>query len=45
MSRNPTITPSDVAMRALAEEMGIDKTFVPTPVGVYFRSGPGVDLS
>ncbi len=39
---NPTITPSDVAMRGLAEEMGVGDTFVPTPVGVYFGAGPGV---
>ena len=39
---NPTITPSDVAMRGLAEEMGVGDTFVPTPVGVFFGAGPGV---
>jgi cholesterol oxidase len=38
---NPTITPSDEVMRAVAEEMGVGDTFRPTPVGVYFGA-PGV---
>jgi len=33
---NPTHTPSDVVMQAVAEEMGVGETFHPTPVGVYF---------
>ena len=33
---NPTHTPSDVVMKAVAEEMGVGETFHPTPVGVYF---------
>jgi cholesterol oxidase len=33
---NPTTTPSDVEMRAVAEEMGVGHTFRATPVGVYF---------
>jgi len=33
---NPTHTPSDVVMKAVAEEMGVGETFGPTPVGVYF---------
>jgi cholesterol oxidase len=33
---NPTVTPSDVVMRAVAEEMGVAGTFRPTPVGVFF---------
>ena len=33
---NPTITPSDVVMRQVAADMGVEKSFHPTPVGVYF---------
>ncbi|QWF79515.1 hypothetical protein HUW46_02923 [Amycolatopsis sp. CA-230715] len=33
---NPTVTPSDEVMRAVATEMGVGDTFRPTPVGVYF---------
>lgn len=33
---NPTHTPSDVVMKAVAEEMGVGETFHPTPVGVFF---------
>ena len=39
---NPTMTPSDVAMKAVAEDMGVGHTFRLTPVGVYFGEGPGV---
>jgi cholesterol oxidase len=41
----PTVTPSDVAMRAVAEEMGKGGTYHPTQVGVFFgrdgRREPG----
>ena len=40
--RNPTMTASDEAMRAVAEEMGVGHTFALTPVGVFFGDGPGV---
>jgi cholesterol oxidase len=40
---NPTLTPSDEVMRAVAEEMGVGDTFRPTPVGVYFGE-PGVEV-
>ena len=33
---NPTMTPSDVAMKQVAEEMGVGDTFQLTPVGVFF---------
>ncbi|ATY09461.1 GMC family oxidoreductase [Amycolatopsis sp. AA4] len=33
---NPTITPSDVVMRDVAKKMGVEDSFHPTPVGVYF---------
>jgi cholesterol oxidase len=40
--RNPSVTPSDQAMREVAEQMGVGRTFTLTPVGVYFGDGPGV---
>ncbi|MEV4600247.1 GMC family oxidoreductase [Amycolatopsis sp. NPDC049253] len=33
---NPTLTPSDVVMRDVAQDMGVGESFHPTPVGVYF---------
>ena len=39
---NPTMTPSDLVMKAVADEMGVGHTFRLTPVGVYFGDGPGV---
>jgi cholesterol oxidase len=33
---NPTTTAADVAMKAVADEMGVGHTFHHTPVGVYF---------
>src|SRR3954468_5363001 len=41
---NPTITPSDVEMRAVAEDMGVGHTFHVTPVGVFFGAEPGVTV-
>jgi cholesterol oxidase len=38
---NPTMTPSDVAMKAVAEEMGVGDTFRLTPVGVFFGAPAG----
>jgi cholesterol oxidase len=38
---NPTLTPSDLEMRAVAEEMGVGHTFHVTPVGVFFGDRPG----
>jgi cholesterol oxidase len=40
---NPTMTPSDEVMKAVADEMGVGHTFQLTPVGVYFGDGPGVE--
>lgn len=40
---NPSMTAADEAMRAVAEEMGVAGTFVPTPVGVFFGE-PGVEV-
>ena len=39
---NPTMTPSDEVMRAVADRMGVGETFRLTPVGVFFGDGPGV---
>ena len=39
--QNPTITPSDVVMRAVAEDMGVGHTFSLTPVGVFFGEQAG----
>ncbi|HET9981614.1 MAG TPA: GMC family oxidoreductase [Ktedonobacterales bacterium] len=33
---NPTMTPADVVMKQVAEEMGVGDTFTMTPVGVFF---------
>jgi len=46
--RNPTMTPSDVIMRQVAEEMGVGHTFAMAPVGVFFgrdgRKEPGTEV-
>ncbi|MFF0146733.1 cholesterol oxidase [Amycolatopsis sulphurea] len=41
---NPTITPSDVVMRQVAQDMGVPESFHPTPVGVYFGK-PGAPVA
>ena len=38
---NPTMTPSDIVMKQVADDMGVGHTFRLTPVGVYFGT-PGV---
>ena len=40
---NPTMTPSDEIMKAVADELGVGETFHPTPVGVFFGE-PGVEV-
>jgi cholesterol oxidase len=45
VTRNPTMTPSDEIIKAVAEDMGVGHTFTLTPVGVYFGDGPGVTTS
>ncbi|WP_017599773.1 GMC oxidoreductase [Nocardiopsis lucentensis] len=40
---NPTVTPSDVHLKAVAEEMGVGHTFRLTPVGVCFGDGADGD--
>ena len=41
VTRNPTMTPADKAIKKVAERMGRGDTFRPTPVGVYFGDPPG----
>lgn len=47
--QNPTMTPSDVAMKQVADEMGVGHTFGLTRVGVFFgedgRKEPGVEVA
>ena len=38
---NPTNTPADKVMRAVAEDMGVGDTFRATPVGVFFGAKTG----
>ncbi|WP_017589214.1 GMC oxidoreductase [Nocardiopsis ganjiahuensis] len=42
---NPTVTPSDVHLKAVAEDMGVGDTFRLTPVGVCFGDGEDGDGS
>jgi cholesterol oxidase len=47
--QNPTLTPSDVAIKQVAEEMGVGHTFRLARVGVFFgengRKEPGVEVA
>ncbi|MET8977759.1 GMC family oxidoreductase [Streptomyces sp. NPDC004539] len=40
---NPTVTPSDVHLRAAAQSMGVGDTFHMAPVGVFFGDGDDAD--
>ncbi|MET8623179.1 GMC family oxidoreductase [Kitasatospora sp. NPDC004669] len=40
---NPTVTPSDVHLKAAAERMGVGDTFHMAPVGVFFGDGKDTD--
>ncbi|MER7398707.1 GMC family oxidoreductase [Streptomyces sp. NPDC000151] len=40
---NPTLTPSDVHLKAAAEKMGVGDTFHMAPVGVFFGDGKDAD--
>jgi cholesterol oxidase len=42
VAENPYFSPSDEAMRSVAEEMGVGHTFKMAPLGVHFGDGPGV---
>ena len=41
--QNPTRTPADDVLRAVAEEMGVAETVVSSPVGVFFGE-PGIEV-
>lgn len=41
VAQNEFMSPSDEAMRRVAEQHGVGHTFRLTPVGVHFGSGPG----
>ncbi|TQK52413.1 cholesterol oxidase [Streptomyces sp. SLBN-118] len=40
---NPTMTPSDIHLKATAQAMGVGDTFHMAPVGVYFGDGEDAD--
>ncbi|MEU1816647.1 GMC family oxidoreductase [Streptomyces roseifaciens] len=40
---NPTMTPSDVHLKAAAERLGVGETFRMAPVGVFFGDGADAD--
>ncbi len=40
---NPYFSPSDAAMKEVAEQMGVGHTFKMTPIGVFIGDGPGVE--
>ncbi|MBU6352503.1 MAG: GMC family oxidoreductase [Actinomycetales bacterium] len=42
VAKNPYFSPSDQAMKDVAEEMGVGHTFTLAPLGVHFGQGPGV---
>ena len=42
VAKNPYFSPSDQAMRDVAEEMGVGHTFKMAPLGVHFGNGPGI---
>jgi len=42
VAKNPYFSPSDQAMKDVAEEMGVGNTFKMAPLGVHFGAGPGV---
>ena len=42
VAKNPYFSPSDLAMKEVAEEMGVGHTFKMAPLGVHFGTGPGV---
>lgn len=41
VTENPSMTPADVAMKEVADEMGVGDTFKMTPVGVFFGAPAG----
>lgn len=45
VERNPHVTPSDIAMKKVAEEMGVGETFTLAPLGIHFGKGSGKESS
>lgn len=45
VEKNPYFSPSDRAMKDVAEEMGVGHTFTLAPLGIYFGKGEGVESS
>jgi cholesterol oxidase len=43
--KNPFFSNSDLAMKNVAEEMGVGETFTLAPLGIYFGEKPGVENS
>jgi cholesterol oxidase len=41
VTKNTYMSPSDVAMKEVAEDMGVGHTFTLAPLGIYFGEGPG----
>lgn len=39
----PEMTPADLAMKSVAEKMGVGNTFKLAPVAVHFGKGPGIE--
>lgn len=39
--KNPFMSPADVAMKEVADEMGVGETFTLAPLGVFFGDGSG----
>ena len=42
VAQNPLMTPSDVAMKEVADDLGVGSTFTLAPLGIYFGNGEGV---
>lgn len=42
VEKNPHMTPSDIAMKKVADEMGVGQTFTLAPLGIHFGKGSGV---
>ena len=42
---NPEMTPADIAMEKVAQQMGVGNSFKLAPVAVHFGKGPGMESS
>ncbi|NBO09503.1 MAG: GMC family oxidoreductase, partial [Actinobacteria bacterium] len=45
VAENPYFSPSDAAMKEVAEEMGVGDTFRMAPLGVHFGKGAGIEAA